>query len=200
MYCLAQNYASDCGAIRHFGWPMAGDSHGRNSGELGAKPLAHDIKRNGRPKHLSSIGNPDLKATHANNYDILFEQYLKPLGLFTAGFFYKDTHRPRSWCWKRPGRHLSGLSRELPAGSARTTPEARTYGAGSAAYQQRWSFLPGALGGLGFSGNYSYTSSANRRDFPAVPTYCCCCVRLPIPGTLVPLTIAVAVGSYGVVV
>jgi hypothetical protein len=35
-----------------------------------------------------------LKATHANNYDILYEQYLKPLGLFTAGVFYKSIDDP----------------------------------------------------------------------------------------------------------
>ena len=39
------------------------------------------------------------------------------------------------------------------------------------AYQQRWSFLPGVLGGLGFSGNYSWTTSATfglpgRSDHP----------------------------------
>ena len=42
-----------------------------------------------------------------------------------------------------------------------------------AAYQQRWSFLPGLLGGLGFSGNYSYTASKaksipGRSDNPAL--------------------------------
>ena len=45
-------------------------------------------------RNSSSIGNPNLKATHADNYDILFEQYLKPLGLFTAGFFYKNIDDP----------------------------------------------------------------------------------------------------------
>ena len=39
------------------------------------------------------------------------------------------------------------------------------------AYQQRWSFLPGFLGGLGFSGNYAWTTSATfglpgRSDHP----------------------------------
>ena len=45
-------------------------------------------------RNTSSVGNPDLKATHADNYDILFEQYLKPLGLIQAGFFYKDITDP----------------------------------------------------------------------------------------------------------
>jgi TonB-dependent receptor len=42
----------------------------------------------------SSVGNPNLKATHANNYDLLFEQYLHPLGMIQAGFFYKDISDP----------------------------------------------------------------------------------------------------------
>ena len=40
------------------------------------------------------VGNPNLKPTHANNYDLLFEQYLNPLGMIQAGFFYKDITDP----------------------------------------------------------------------------------------------------------
>ena len=41
-----------------------------------------------------SVGNPDLKPTHANNFDLLYEHYLKPLGILQAGFFYKDISDP----------------------------------------------------------------------------------------------------------
>ncbi len=41
-----------------------------------------------------SLGNPDLKPEHANNYDILFEQYFKPLGMVSAGYFYKSLTDP----------------------------------------------------------------------------------------------------------
>jgi len=41
-----------------------------------------------------SLGNPDLKPEHANNYDILFEQYFKPLGMVQAGYFYKTLTDP----------------------------------------------------------------------------------------------------------
>jgi hypothetical protein len=40
-----------------------------------------------------SKGNPELKPTHAQNFDVLLERYLKPVGLIQGGFFYKDTHR-----------------------------------------------------------------------------------------------------------
>src|SRR5262249_31038709 len=35
------------------------------------------------------IGNPDLKPTRANSFDVLFEKYLQPLGVIQAGVFYK---------------------------------------------------------------------------------------------------------------
>ena len=41
-----------------------------------------------------SIGNPNLKPEHANNYDLLYEHYLKPFGLLQAGFFYKQLSSP----------------------------------------------------------------------------------------------------------
>ena len=36
-----------------------------------------------------SLGNPNLKAEHANNFDVLYEHYLNPLGIFQAGFSTK---------------------------------------------------------------------------------------------------------------
>src|SRR5947207_2393578 len=41
-----------------------------------------------------AIGNPNLKPTHANNYDLLLEKYLRPLGVIQAGFFYKQISDP----------------------------------------------------------------------------------------------------------
>jgi TonB-dependent receptor len=122
-------------------------------------------------KNTSSAGNPNLKATHADNYDILFEQYLKPLGLIQAGFFYKNISDPIVTITTQnvhyPG-YTQGFIQDQPqnAGSA--------YVLGwEMAYEQRWSFLPGALAGLGFSGNYSYTFSRadgipGRSDRPAL--------------------------------
>ena len=41
-----------------------------------------------------SVGNPNLKAEYANNYDILYERSLPHTGLFQAGYFYKDLSNP----------------------------------------------------------------------------------------------------------
>jgi TonB-dependent receptor len=124
-----------------------------------------------------SLGNPSLKAEHANDYDLLYERYLNPLGLIEAGFFYKDlgdplvvlTHFTSTPPVMEPGQTYPSYKVTQPAnaGSAYVTGI-------EIAYQQHLSFLPGLLGGLGFSGNYSYTASqANnvdplRTDSPAL--------------------------------
>ena len=108
-------------------------------------------------RNTASAGNPDLKATHADNYDILFEQYLKPLGLITAGFFYKNITDPIV-VLQTDGVHYPGYTESFILDAPANAGSAHLWG-WEAAYEQRWSFLPGVLGGLGFSGNYSYTSS-----------------------------------------
>jgi TonB-dependent receptor len=116
-----------------------------------------------------SAGNPDLKPTHANNYDLLFEQYLRPLGMIQGGFFYKDISDPIA-------RIRTMLTTGTYAGYLQTQPiniaGAHVYGF-EIAYQQRLSYLPGVLKALGISANYSYTASQatgipGRSDKPAL--------------------------------
>jgi TonB-dependent receptor len=134
-----------------------------------APSLSLNIASETGGRNTSSIGNPNLKATFSNNYDILFEQYLKPLGLFTTGFFYKDIRDPYV---------VVQTDNVTYPGFPETFLQSQPQNAGSAyvwgwevAYQQRWSFLPGPLAGLGFSGNYAWTTSATfglvgRSDHP----------------------------------
>jgi len=102
-----------------------------------------------------TIGNPKLKPEHANNYDLLYEHYLKPYGIIQAGFFYKDLAAPiYQVVTPLTTGPFAGYSQyQLLNGSS-----ANLYGF-EVAYQQHWSFLPGALGGLGLSGNYGHTLS-----------------------------------------
>jgi len=105
---------------------------------------------------LIGIGNPALLSEHANSYDLLYEHYLSPLGLLQAGFFYKSLSDPLVV-------QQTILSASSPyAGFKQTQPinagTAWVYGM-ELAYQQRLSFLPGVMGGLGFSGNYTYSNS-----------------------------------------
>jgi TonB-dependent receptor len=108
-----------------------------------------------------STGNSNLKPTEANNFDLLFEKYLKTLGIIQAGWFYKALTDPI-----------------FTVGSIRTTgtfagdqvtqpingPSAHLTGI-EMAWQQHLTFLPGLLNGMGVSANYSYTTS--RISFPA---------------------------------
>ncbi len=104
------------------------------------------------------IGNPNLKPEHANDYDLLFEQYLKPFGLLQAGFFYKQLSDPIYYI-NNPlvpaGQPYAG---EQLASIINGT-NAQLYGF-EAAYIQHLGFLPGALNGFGISANYSWANSS----------------------------------------
>jgi TonB-dependent receptor len=111
-----------------------------------------------------SIGNPNLKAETADNVDVLFEHYINPFGLFTAGYFYKNLTDPIvSQTFLVTSGTIAGANcSSEPSGCRVSQP----INAGSAwingfeaAYLQHFSSLPGVLGGLGLSANYGYTAS-----------------------------------------
>jgi TonB-dependent receptor len=114
-----------------------------------------------------SVGNPSLKPEHANNYDLLYERYLHPLGMFQAGGFFKQLTAPEIeltgvLASAVPASLQSAIQPYSGVGDTFTMyvngENAYVYGF-EAAYQQHWTMLPGALRGLGFSGNYTYTAS-----------------------------------------
>jgi TonB-dependent receptor len=110
-----------------------------------------------------SQGNPNLKPTHAQNFDVLAEHYLKQVGIIQAGFFYKALTDPIYTVIVN-----SNTLQTLTNG-----PSAHILGF-EASWQQRLSFLPGALNGMGVRANYSYTSSqatfpvGGRTDHPTL--------------------------------
>jgi TonB-dependent receptor len=103
-------------------------------------------------------GNPNLKPTHGQNFDLLVEHYFKPLGLIQGGFFYKALTDP-IYTLLVPYNGAQPNENILVNG-----PNAHITGF-EAAWQQRLSFLPGALNGMGVRANYSYTTS--RATLPA---------------------------------
>jgi TonB-dependent receptor len=128
-----------------------------------------------------TVGNVALKATHANDFDLLFEHFFQPLGILQAGFFYKDLTDP---IYNTAQTLTSGPYFSLcPVGSTDCIlrqsingPRAHITGF-EAAWEQRLSFLPGLLNGLGVAANYSYTTSqvgfptgfsGGRTDHPAL--------------------------------
>ena len=108
----------------------------------------------GGVRTTSSIGNPNLKAEHANNVDLLYEQNLNPVGLIQAGVFYKNLSDP-----------IVPISSSIGSGSSLVI-QTKPINAGSAyvygfeiAFQQHFTYLPGLLNGFGLSANYGYTNS-----------------------------------------
>jgi len=109
-----------------------------------------------------TVGNPNLKPTHANNYDILLEHYLKTVGIIQVGWFYKAMTDPiypnvitNPTTGPFTGDRVTG-----PING----PSAHITGI-EMAWEQHLKFLPGLLNGIGVAANYSYTTS--QASFPA---------------------------------
>jgi TonB-dependent receptor len=126
---------------------------------------------NGSPPS-ATLGNPALKATRANDFDLLFEHFFQPLGSLQAGFFYKDLSNPIYNTTQTGTGAYAGFQVQQSING----PRARITGL-EASWEQRLSFLPGLLNGLGVAANYSYTTSqvkfpngfsGGRTDHPAL--------------------------------
>ncbi len=118
----------------------------------------------GGVRTTSSIGNPNLRAEHADNLDLLYEQTLNPSGLLQAGVYYKKLTNP-----------IVSLNTTLFPGTPQQIIQTQPQNAGSAfvygfeiAFEQRFTYLPGLANGFGLSANYGYSSS--RVTFPAQVT------------------------------
>jgi TonB-dependent receptor len=107
----------------------------------------------------SSVGNPNLKAEHADNVDLLYEQNLNPVGLIQAGVFYKRLTDPILPLFTT----INNVTTTQPQNGG----DAWVYGF-EIAFQQHFAYLPGMLNGLGVSANYSYTNS--QVTFPSPQT------------------------------
>jgi TonB-dependent receptor len=119
------------------------------------------VDPNASPKSVS-LGNPNLKPTKANNFDLLVEHFFQPLGILQAGFFYKELSDPiyPTVTLLLPPDPNAGFKQSQSVNG----PNAHIAGF-EAAWEQRFSFLPGLASGLGVSANYSYSSS--QVTFPA---------------------------------
>jgi TonB-dependent receptor len=120
-------------------------------------------------KEEYTLGNPNLKAEYADNFDILYERYLKPIGLLQAGYFYKRLSNPitQELIPITSGPYAGGIYIEtVNAGQAHVQGL-------EVGFQQHLSYLPGPMRFLGISANYSYTQSQTtgllgRSDHPAL--------------------------------
>lgn len=120
------------------------------------------------------VGNPALKPTRANNYDVLVEHYFRPYGILQAGFFYKALSDP---IYPTTSVIATGQYAGFHQQESINGPSGHIAGI-EAAWEQRLSFLPGLLSGFGVAANYSYSTSqvsfpatfnGGRTDHPALP-------------------------------
>ncbi|HEX3470201.1 MAG TPA: TonB-dependent receptor [Silvibacterium sp.] len=111
-----------------------------------------------------SKGNPNLQPTKANNYDILIEHYFQPLGVLQAGYFYKQLYDPIFLTATPVTIPFNGAPKDFILNQSINGPAGHIQGI-EAQWEQRFSFLPGLLSGVGVSANYSYTTS--QVTFPA---------------------------------
>jgi TonB-dependent receptor len=119
-----------------------------------------------------SKGNPNLEAEHANDFDILYEHYLKPYGVIQGGYFYKQLIDPIYY--------TTSLDTTSPLCPTPTCPTSTVINGSNAhvggielAYLQQFGNFPGAFSGLGIAANYTYTYSRayglpQRSDNPAL--------------------------------
>ena len=110
-----------------------------------------------------SVGNPNLKPTHANDYDLLFEHYLKTVGIIQAGWFYKALSDPIFAIQTSPTTgQLTGFQQRQPVNGRSAHIQGVEF-----SWEQHLTFLPGLLNGAGVAANYSYTTS--QASFPLDP-------------------------------
>jgi TonB-dependent receptor len=127
---------------------------------------SRSIDPNTSPYPTISAGNPALKPTKANNYDILVEHYFRPYGVVQAGFFYK-TLSDAIYSTRNRFTNNSTQCVQYPICDVLESingPSGHITGF-EASWEQRLAFLPEVLNGLGVALNYSYTSS--QVTFPA---------------------------------
>lgn len=99
-------------------------------------------------------GNPLLKPTLSNNLDVSLEYYFEPIGLLSAGGFYKDL-KDYNYTLRSSGSYLG-----TPA--AIITPENADGEMGGVefAWQQQFTALPGWLSGFGVFANFTYVDAS----------------------------------------
>src|SRR6202035_1896527 len=105
-----------------------------------------------------TVGNPDLKPATANSFDVTIEKYLESAGILSFGVFdkeFKDYIVPNTTGFTTfPG---SALQLRLTTFANISKSHARGM---EFNWEQRFKDLPGFLGGLGASANYTFVDSS----------------------------------------
>jgi TonB-dependent receptor len=111
------------------------------------------------------IGNPNLQPAEATNVDFTAEYFFPPLGVISAGVFYKDI--------KKFVFSSSAIAPDGVDERTRVNGEGGTVKGFEAAWVQQFNSLPGFLSGLGVEANFTYLDTeaaypGRRDDLPLV--------------------------------
>jgi TonB-dependent receptor len=102
-----------------------------------------------------ALGNPDLDPTFAHNLDLMFDYYLRPLGVVSVGLYYKQLSDVIfSTTGLREFEGEDGWDVTQPENGDR----GRVFGV-ELNWQQVFSMLPAPMDGLGVFANYTYADS-----------------------------------------
>lgn len=103
-----------------------------------------------------AIGNPDLKPATANSFDFTIEKYLESAGIISLGVFDKEFKNyiiPN-----QTGVQNGGIGNGLKILTFNNVDKSHARGV-EFNWEQRFKDLPGILGGLGASANYTFVDS-----------------------------------------
>ena len=107
-------------------------------------------------------GNPYLKPTKSNQYDVTLEWYFAPTGSLTGAVFYKDlkdviTNALYNVPYAATNGTVYNFATTAPVNGASGTAKGF-----EVAYSQFFDFLPGWLSGFGVQANYTYVDSSQK--------------------------------------
>lgn len=109
-----------------------------------------------------NAGNPDLSPTLSNNFDASLEYYFEPLGVVSAGVFYKDL---QDYVFELTSEGTYAGT-EADISRPENAPDGHIAGI-EVNYQQQFAFLPGWLSGFGVAANYTWTEAEMTLPFAA---------------------------------
>ncbi|MET3709581.1 TonB-dependent receptor [Sphingomonas trueperi] len=126
--------------------------------------IATGVGSNGRLTGFTgSAGNPNLKPTRSNQFDLSLEYYFGRSNSITLAGFYKDISNyifagATQQTFTSNGQTLTFDVTQQTNGSK---GKIKGFELG---YTQFFDMLPGALGGLGFSGNFTFVDSSGGKN------------------------------------
>ncbi|MFV3077760.1 TonB-dependent receptor [Niveispirillum fermenti] len=106
-----------------------------------------------------NAGNPFLRPTTADNYDLTAEWYFANVGQLTASLFYKELKGVLTNDVRRYSLTNNGATFDSVVTTPVNADEIGKIKGLELAYQQTYDFLPGIWGGFGLQANYTYVHS-----------------------------------------